>query len=318
MPQISVIVPVYNVEKYLAECVDSILAQTLHDIEVILVDDGSTDNSSSICDAYKIRDERIKVIHQPNKGIAAARNAGIRTASGKYIAFVDSDDFLDCNMYECMLDIAENEDVPLVICTGFYYSDSHTNRISKKTDNVVELMSSEEMVNTWLWSTDEKTVLFTVVYNKLYLKDFFQNELFFKDILIHEDEEFSTRLYLKNFRVAFVDRPFYYYRANQQSITYKPFGQKNLVMLDILYSRCKVYREKVWEEPAKRAAKNFSEIYIEYGIRALKIGHFEWIKPYRTQFNSMRSYLGFRRHTKDQIRYALFDLLPHMYNKIIQ
>lgn len=318
MPQISVIVPVYNAEKYLAECVDSILAQTLRDIEVILVDDGSTDNSPAICDAYKSRDERIKVIHQQNKGVAAARNAGIRVASGKYIAFVDSDDFLDYNMYECMHDIAENNDIPLVICTGFYYSDSHTNRISEKADNIVELMSSEELVNKWLWSTDEKTVLFTVVYNKLYLRDFFRNELIFNDILIHEDEEFSTRLYLKNFQVAFVDRPFYYYRANQQSITYKPFAQRNVVMLDILYSRCKVYREKTWGKQAKKAAKNFCEIYIEYGIRAKKIGHFEWVKSYRTQFYSMRSYLGLHRHIKDQLRYALFDLLPRMYMEIIQ
>ena len=151
MPQVSVIVPVYNTEKYLAQCVDSILAQTLRDIEVILVDDGSTDNSPAICDSYKSRDERIKVIHQQNKGLSAARNAGIRIASGKYIAFVDSDDFVDCKMYECMLHLAESENVPLVICTGFYYSDKDTNRISKKSSCEVERTSSEELVNKWLW-----------------------------------------------------------------------------------------------------------------------------------------------------------------------
>ena len=318
MPQVSVIVPVYNAEKYLSECVDSILAQTLRDIEVILVDDGSTDNSPAICDAYQSRDERIKVIHQQNKGISAARNAGIRIASGKYIAFVDSDDFVDCKMYACMLHLAESENVPLVICTGFYSSDKHTNRISKKSSSEIERTSSEELVNKWLWSTDEKTVLFTVVWNKLYLKKFFSKELSFKDIRIHEDEEFSTRLYLKDYKIAFVDQPFYYYRANQQSITYKPFTQKNLVTLDILCSRYQVYKENGWNQSSKKAAKNFCEIYIEYSIRAIRAGHREWTTSYRKQFNDMRTCLGLHRHIKDQIRYTIFSLSPRIYIRITQ
>lgn len=103
MPQVSVIVPVYNAEKYLAECVDSILAQTLRDIEVILVDDGSTDSSPSICEAYAEKDSRIQVIHKANGRAASARNAGLKLAQGEYIAFVDSDDWIAPEMYEKML-----------------------------------------------------------------------------------------------------------------------------------------------------------------------------------------------------------------------
>ena len=103
MPQVSVIVPVYNAEKYLSECVDSILAQTLRDIEVILVDDGSTDSSPSICDAYAEKDSRIQVIHKANGRAASARNAGLKLAQGEYIAFVDSDDWIAPDMYEKML-----------------------------------------------------------------------------------------------------------------------------------------------------------------------------------------------------------------------
>ena len=103
MPQVSVIVPVYNTEKYLAECVNSILAQTLRDIEVILVDDGSTGSSPAMCDAYAEKDSRVKVIHKVNGRAATARNAGMKIAQGEYIAFVDSDDWISPDMYEQML-----------------------------------------------------------------------------------------------------------------------------------------------------------------------------------------------------------------------
>jgi len=103
MPKVSVIVPVYNAEKYLQECVDSILNQTLFDLELILVDDGSTDSSPALCDQYAAQDARVKVIHKPNGRAASARNAGLRTATGEYVAFVDSDDWISPDMYEKML-----------------------------------------------------------------------------------------------------------------------------------------------------------------------------------------------------------------------
>lgn len=103
MPKVSVIVPVYNAEKYLRSCVDSILAQTVRDIELILVDDGSTDTSPAICDEYAVEDSRVKVLHKPNGRAASARNAGLRIASGEYVAFVDADDLIVPEMYEKML-----------------------------------------------------------------------------------------------------------------------------------------------------------------------------------------------------------------------
>ena len=111
MPVISVIVPVYNAEKYLTECVESILNQTIEDIELILVDDGSTDGSPAMCDAFAAQDPRVKVIHKPNGRASSARNAGIRAATGEYIAFVDSDDWISPDMYEKMLE--PNADVCL-------------------------------------------------------------------------------------------------------------------------------------------------------------------------------------------------------------
>ena len=101
-PLVSVIIPVYNVENYLKRCIDSVVNQSLRNIEIILIDDGSLDSSSKICDEYKVLDERITVIHKQNEGLGMARNTGIDIASGKYIAFVDSDDYIESNMYELL------------------------------------------------------------------------------------------------------------------------------------------------------------------------------------------------------------------------
>lgn len=118
MPKLSVIVPVYNVEKYLPECIESILNQSMYNLELILIDDGSPDNCGKICDAYSKKDSRIKVIHQINQGVSAARNAGIRIAVGEYLGFVDPDDFIALNMFEQLISEIEPNGYDIAIC-GF-------------------------------------------------------------------------------------------------------------------------------------------------------------------------------------------------------
>lgn len=115
MPKVSIIVPCYNVEKYVAACIESLMAQTLKDIEIILVDDGSPDNSGKICDAYKDQDERIKVIHKANGGVSAARNDGLKEASGEYVIFVDSDDYVPSNAYELLYQKAVETSSDIVV-----------------------------------------------------------------------------------------------------------------------------------------------------------------------------------------------------------
>ena len=116
MPELSIIVPVYKVEKYLPRCIDSILAQSFQDFELILIDDGSPDNCGQICDDYAARDSRIKVIHQQNAGVSAARNAGLDIACGTYLGFVDSDDWIEPKMYETMIAAAKEKNVDVVVC----------------------------------------------------------------------------------------------------------------------------------------------------------------------------------------------------------
>jgi glycosyltransferase involved in cell wall biosynthesis len=128
MPMISIIVPVYKVEPYLRRCIDSILAQTFTDFECILIDDGSPDNCPTICDEYAKKDSRIIVIHQENKGVSAARNAGLDRAKGEWIGFVDSDDWIEPNMYETLLKACTTENGDIAACNYFIEKDKETIR----------------------------------------------------------------------------------------------------------------------------------------------------------------------------------------------
>lgn len=133
MPKISVIVAIYKVEKYLEECIDSIINQTYRDLEVILVDDGSTDSCPSICDRYSKLDNRVSVIHQNNQGLVMARKNGLTHACGEYVSFIDGDDWLDENMYELMIECTHNNDVDIVI-TGYVKDGSSKNVVANKID----------------------------------------------------------------------------------------------------------------------------------------------------------------------------------------
>ena len=126
LPLISVIVPVYNVQDYLARCLDSILTQTYQNLEIILVNDGSRDGSLEICNAYQVNDARVRVIDKPNGGVSAARNAGLDAASGKYILFVDSDDYIDACMYEKMMEQVQAYDCDIVMCDCLKEHGDHT------------------------------------------------------------------------------------------------------------------------------------------------------------------------------------------------
>ena len=119
MKKISVIIPVYNSERYLVRCIETIINQTYYNLEIILIDDGSTDNSLKICNEYSLKDDRIKVLHKENNGAASARNAGLDCATGDYIAFVDSDDYINLEMYEEMMKVSQQYDCDIVMCDCF-------------------------------------------------------------------------------------------------------------------------------------------------------------------------------------------------------
>ena len=155
MPKISVIVPVYNCKKYIKKCVDSIINQTFKDLEIILIDDGSTDESGKICDELKLKDSRIKVIHQENKGVSAARNEGVKASSGDYISFVDGDDYLSEDMYEFLYDNLKKSGADISVCgivNCFLKEDGSEKMVKQSSFNGSGVLSGKEAMSEALKS----------------------------------------------------------------------------------------------------------------------------------------------------------------------
>lgn len=213
--KISVIVPVYNVANYLPKCIDSILAQTYENIEVILVDDGSTDNSGKICDEYAKKDNRIKVIHKENAGLSSARNKGIEVASGEYLAFIDSDDYISEKMFQLLYDAIGNSE--LAIC-GYSCVDEDGKQIKPGTVIENKVMTQEQ-------SFDElcryNNAGYIIACNKLYKKELF-DEIRYPIGKLHEDEFVIHNIFSKCNSIACIDTVLYFYLQRQGSIMKTP------------------------------------------------------------------------------------------------
>ena len=222
MPQISVIVPVYQVEKYIHRCVESILNQTFFDFELILVDDGSPDNCGAVCDEYAVRDSRVIVIHQQNGGLSAARNAGIDWAivnsDSQWLTFVDSDDWISPDYLEQLRSAAQQYDVAVSIC-GYVEAMDASNTQQKSP------------AGSKVWKTEdfyvEHLVDATVTWGKLYRKVCFRN-IRFPAGKIHEDEFTTYRILFELDEIAYIPAPLYYYFTNPGGITKRIWTTKRL------------------------------------------------------------------------------------------
>lgn len=212
---ISVIVPVYNVEKYLARCVESIRKQTYSNLEIILVDDGSPDACPQMCDQFASDDSRIKVIHKPNGGLSDARNAGIEAASGAYIGFVDSDDYIHPQMYmELWKGLKAEEGADIAVC-GVKKVFDDGGDIPDHPDNRVRVYSGREAVeNIFNASLYLQSV---VAWNKLYKRELF-DEVRYPAGKLHEDEFTTYELFYKSDKVVYNTGIYYYYYQRADSI----------------------------------------------------------------------------------------------------
>lgn len=212
MQKLSVIVPVYNVEKYLHRCVDSIINQTYSNLEIILVDDGSPDNSGIICDEYAKKDARVKVMHQKNSGVSAARNAGLDVASGEYIAFVDSDDWINDNMYSALIYEIEANNVDMVKC-GVYETDTVHGRNYTYKDN--ETFNKEDCFEKYF-----EGFLWTIACNGIYKSELAQKVLFLENLVWEDNYSSGMYLFYAN-KVEAVKNVYYNYRINTDGISCK-------------------------------------------------------------------------------------------------
>ena len=310
---ITVIVPIYRVEKYLNRCIDSILKQTYKNLEIILVDDGSDDKCPEICDQYKQIDNRIYVIHKVNGGLSEARNFGLKNAKGKYVCFIDSDDYISYNMIEILYNAVYENDADISICNFEYYFENKQRaeqlNITKNIEiSKIEIDTGEQAV---LKIYGKQAVQYTVAWNKLYKKSLFANITY--PVNRYHEDEFTTYklLYLAN-KVIYVDTTCYYYLQRENSIT-SVFNQKRL---DVL----KAYDERL--EYFKKNNLIYTKTFIEYlNILTYYYYKFEEIIDQSSMIkiiNKMNN-LGFNYKFvpfKMKIRIIIFKINKKLYKKL--
>ena len=224
MPEISVIVPVYKVEKYIHKCIDSILAQTFTDFEVILVDDGSPDSCGEICDEYSKQDMRIQVIHKQNGGLSDARNVGMRYASGKYVIFIDSDDYIELDMFEYMHNNIQKSDADMATC-GIY--EVYSDRIEAQKEEADFICSGEEAFRCILRGHTIRGEIWNKLIKKCCIKS-----LQFPKGRLYEDIYYTVDLMQNIKKVAVGTKPKYYYLHRQESITGRAYTPQLFDIID--------------------------------------------------------------------------------------
>ncbi len=212
-PLISVIVPVYNVAPYLPRCLDSITGQTYQNLEIILVDDGSTDTCPRICDEYAAKDKRIKVIHQQNKGLPGARNSGMEQMHGEFFTFVDADDWIDKTCYEQLMHCQQQTQADLVSCLYYLAYDTHNKTISPIVEKSPQgFLSPVQLLCSLLHQKDFS------VWNKIYRRSWVAGTRFDFRYSMSEDWFFISQLAKKGGRFAQVNKPLYFYYQRQTSM----------------------------------------------------------------------------------------------------
>ena len=235
--KISVIVPVYNVEQYLERCVDSIINQTYTNLEIILVNDGSTDNSGKLCDELAKKDERIRVIHKENGGLSDARNRGIDEAESDLVGFIDSDDYIDSDMYEVLLKNLNNTDADLSMCA--LYDVYNNTPEAQVTNKETWELSSEQAIKMVM----EAKILSVTAVNKLYRKSLF-SDLKFEVGKIAEDAFIMIKLLDKCEKIVATNEKKYYYVHRENSITTQKFSTKFLNVIEAYEQNSNIILEK--------------------------------------------------------------------------
>lgn len=313
-PIISIIIPSYNEEKNISRCLDSILNQTFSDFEVLCVDDGSNDNTFDIIKEYSKKDNRIIPMKNPGKGVSSARNFGIDNANGNYIGFVDSDDFIQPQMYEFLYRAIIENKCDFSVC---HYK--KTNELIKKIfeyktekftpENFVSFNDSEFTINNEL--------VFSAIWTKLISKEFLKN-IKFNNFRIGEDTVFNSQLCSKDYKAIFVDAELYNYYINTQSVSFTELWHEK--WFDLLETRFISY------DLLKNKNKLLAAFYLERGMKFLLSYRFnlkgspnenKFKNPIKKYFK--KYYMPFMKceniSLKNKISVPIFFLFPFFYNK---
>ena len=222
---ISIIIPIYNVEQYLRQCLDSVVNQTYKNLEIILIDDGSTDNSGKICNEYALKDNRIKVIHKENGGVSSARNSGLNVAKGDYIGFVDGDDIISRDMYEVLLNTMIETNSQLVVCNWF--KEKENNWVENKNFPKEQILTTNEALESFWWCM--------YCWNKLFDRKILKFIRFSETCGFGEDTLYCLNVLQNLKKVICINQAKYYYRVNQNSASRsRKFKKSYLESLNII------------------------------------------------------------------------------------
>ncbi|MDY2595272.1 MAG: glycosyltransferase [Oliverpabstia sp.] len=283
MAEVSIIVPVYQVEKYIRQCVDSILAQTFTDFELILVDDGSKDQSGQICDEYARMDTRVKVIHKENGGAADTRNRGMDQAVGDYVMFVDSDDYIAPTMLECLYRNMLNENADIAACNYLYFFENDRQKdfaINVKS----EVLTGSEI---FYYRKNERNYGFwTVVWNKL-MKRETVGKIRFRSGKYYEDEFWANEIYQMDIKIVTIPECLYYYRQHENSTMRQKKIARSLDLIEAYQERIYIYlKEQKFSDQA-------------YKVLVYSLEHLEESKRLITNEAERKKYIQAENRTKD-------------------
>jgi glycosyltransferase involved in cell wall biosynthesis len=289
IPKVSVVIPVYNTASYLRQCIDSVLGQTLHDIEVICVENGSTDNSPEILKSYEATDNRLRVIVHPEGRLGGARNAGLDRITGEYVGFVDSDDYIKEEMYEATYSRAVTYNADLAICGVMNYFEKDGIFVEKEP----AIFQGRECVtiseNRWFFRN-------LTAWNKLYKRDFLErNSLRFPEGTYYEDQLFVTQAYLLANRIAVVKNQYYFYRKQRS-------GQISTLTDEHVFDIYNIFRRL-----DSFAQRNGLDRKFVQDIGEIKIQSLFYLFPYVEHLHRRR----FFEMMKDVFKEIKFEHPPH-------
>lgn len=245
-PLISVIVPIYNVEKFLPYSIESILNQTYSNLEIILVNDGSTDKSKYICEMYQSKDKRIKLINQKNQGVSVARNTGISNATGEYIGFVDSDDRVSVEFYECLYKLIKETDSDIAECASIQISEEDLFNHQYRFDSIENLsyITTDSIGALHRIHNEDRYIIgkSLVVWNKLYKRELFEN-IQFPVGKRYEDDFTTYKIFNKIDRLVSTEKVLYNYVQRKNSIMHQEFSLKRLDALEVFDEHVEFFRD---------------------------------------------------------------------------
>lgn len=309
MPKISIIIPVYNVENYLARCIESVLLQTYTDYEMILINDGSPDNCAEIMEQYAKKDERIVTLHQTNQGLSAARNAGIEIAKGEYITFVDSDDFIFANYLEKLMIALLRNDADVSVCGIVEFVDKHKTQETKNFEEEKVYSGIEACAKIYV--EVEEQVRYVIACAKLYKKKLFEKYRY-PEGKIHEDQFLTYKILYNCSKVVEIGECLYGYYRNMQGITKSPFNIRRYDEIEALEEAEKFFEENKENDLKEKVKAKKTIVLIEYSINAKKAGIYSKVpSKYKLNFWQIRKELIELRGI-DSYEYYMHLLYPKL------